>query len=460
MKLFSKFREHIYYHQGIGETLDFLIPDNKKILFIGQFNKSYLDYLHPHLCTIVNEDENCLSQLSDKTDSYKHVKCIYENFVPEETYDYIVINSALNESSDICQLLFNIAKGCISSTRIIIYQHNYIWQWILNFATFLKLKNRERVQNWLSISDVKSYIHAMGFDTIRTFRKTILPVKLGRIGGIINFLTTIIPLFDFFKLDQYLIARMVDQQRNDKKLTSLTICITVRDEKGNIEPIVKSLPVLNANQEILFVEGHSKDGTREEIEKMIDLYPKKNIRLIVQSGIGQGNAIKTGFKDANGDIIILYEGDGTSDPGNIKYFYEAIKNRRYEFIEGSRFVYPLYYQSMPVLNRVGNMLFAKMFSLLIGQNVTDVLSGIKAITKDDFKTIYSEWDKMGIEDPFGDFELLLGASRFGLRIGEIPMHYKSRSYGVSKSLIFTHGYQLTKLLMKAYFIFRNPKPLK
>jgi len=174
-----------------------------------------------------------------------------------------------------------------------------------------------------------------------------------------------------------------------------------------------------------------------------------------QPGKGQGDAVRVGFKAAKGDIVILYEGDGTSDPGDLQYFYQAMSNGYCEFIEGSRFVYPLSNAAMPPANKIGNWLFAKWFSFFLGQNSRDVLSGIKAILKRDYQLLYDRWGFLGFNDPFGDFELLYGAARQGLKFGEIPMRYYPRTYGETKTKVFHHGLYLLRMSLRGYWIFRS-----
>lgn len=406
---------HSYYHANIAKTFSFIIPRNKKTLFLKKNNRE----------------------------------------IPGK-FDYIILNGILGQSKDICGLFKNMLAACQPSTRIIIYQYNYLWQGILTLAEKLNLKKREGVQNWLSVNDLSTYLAGAGFQVTRIFRRTIFPLNFFGLGKLINFIFTLVPFFDFLKLDQFIIARPDPNLFTQKLPKSLTICLTVRNEKGNIEPIVKSIPKICSEQEILFVEGHSSDGTREEILRVINKYPKKNIRVMGQPGIGQGDATRVGFKAAQGEIIIIYEGDGTSDPGDIKYFYQAMASGRFEFIEGTRFVYPKDNQTMPLINQLGNIFFAKWFSFFLGQRTTDVLSGIKAILKRDYNLLYKRWGFLGFQDPFGDFELLYGAARMGLKIGEIPIRYYPRTYGKTKTKPLTHGLYLLKMAAKGYLIFRNP----
>ncbi|HBX52302.1 MAG: hypothetical protein A2275_16410 [Bacteroidetes bacterium RIFOXYA12_FULL_35_11] len=446
-----------YYYSSIGRVLKFLIPVNKRVLYYGFHNINSLKQLKPSSAVCVDDDGNYILNGLDGMADVCVIHSKYNDYVPDAKHDYIVLDCAVGKTEDINLLLQNVLKASERHTRIIIHQENYMWQWIFRLAIFLKLKNKEGTQNWLSPNDIKTYLNAAGFEITRMFRKTILPVRWGIIGPVINWLFCLIPLLDIFKLDQYIIARPL---KNVSFPESLTVCLTVRDEEANIEPIVRSLPAITQNQEILFVEGWSSDNTVKEIERMQELYPEKNIRLLHQSGKGQGDAIKLGFREAAGDIIILYEGDGTSDPADLKYFYEALSNGQFEFIEGSRFVYPLSTESMPLLNKIGNVFFAKWFSTFLNQRITDTLSGIKAIYKKDYINVYDSWGMLGINDPFGDFELLFGSVRYGLKIGEIPMHYKPRTFGESKTKFFRHGFYLLRMAFTGYFVFRNSKIAK
>jgi len=445
-----------YYRKLVQDTLFFIIPKGASILYIGFNDAFHLYKLKPSKGVGVEVDKEKIILAKNK---YPLMSFFYvddfSQYKPTSKFDYVVLSGALGKTKNIVGLLKNIQKACHPGTRIVIYQHNYLWQGILNIAEKFNLKRVEGVQNWISVDDVSDYLNGSGFEITRVIKRTILPLKLGFIGPLINLISVIIPIFDFFKLDQYLIARPSITVCKQSSLTSLTICITVRNEKGNIESIVKKIPIITEKQEILFVEGHSVDGTREEIERVIKKYPNKNVRVIGQPGKGQGDAIKIGYKEASGDIIILYEGDGTSNPEDLKYFYEAASEGRYEFIEGTRFVYSLNKKTMPILKQIGNIILAKWFSFVLGQRSTDVLSGIKVTLKRDYNLIYQRWGFLGFNDPFGDFELLYGSARLGLKIGEIPMRYYPRVYGNSHSKILKHGFYLIKMALKGYFTFRS-----
>ena len=432
-----------YYYSQVQKTFQFLIPEHKKILCYGVFDPFTLPSLRASaLCVLPDEGVQK-----------------FKDYLPTDKFDYVILNFALGMTDDICVLLEKVKLACDRHTRVIIHQENYLWEPFLKLAGKLGLKKTEKTKNWLSISDVHSFLTASGFEPTRSFNKNIFPLHLAGIGPVLNWLSSLIPFFDFLKLDQFIIARPILDEffSESEKSAGVTICLTVRDEEQNIEPLILALPKLCPQQEILFVEGHSRDGTVLEIKKMQSRFPEKNIRLLHQTGVGQGDAIRLAFHEAQGAILILYEGDGTSDPTDLLHVYRCMLNGHLEFVEGSRFCYPLVVDSMPFINKLGNIFFAKWFSLFLKQRTTDVLSGIKAITKKDFQMIYQTWGQLGVVDPFGDFELLYGAVRNGLKIGELPIHYKPREYGNSKTRAFRHGLYLLKMAVTGYWIFRSSK---
>ncbi len=447
-----------YYYSVNKRTLKFLIPQGKKILYYGLCDFSIVSLLNP-VCLLCIHDEPAYIE-KKRGDKFSFVYSPYALYEPVQKFDYIVLDRVLIKTEGIGKVFENIFSACDEHTRIIIRQQNHLWEPLLRLARFLGVGKKEKIKKGLSVSEVQAYLVSGGFEQTRTLRKTLFPFKLIYIGSFVNGLFTLIPLLDFLKFDQYIIARaLIDScSKVNQHQSSLTICLTVRDEEKNIEPIVRSLPILTKNQELLFVEGHSKDNTITEIKRMQLAFPEKNIRLVHQQGKGQGDAIRKGFNEARGKIIVLYEGDGTSEPADIQYVYECMQQGRLEFIEGNRFYYPLVADAIPWLNKMGNKLFARFFSLFLRQRVSDVLSGIKAIKKEDFKQIDLTWGQLGVEDPFGDFELLYGAARYGLKIGEIPIHYKPRMYGKSKTQVFKHGACLLNMALKGYWVFRTSTP--
>jgi hypothetical protein len=436
-----------YYHRSVRDFFAFVVPPDQDVLVAGEEGESDLGALHPKRGVVLYPGEERSYDESYESHSLLKMESLQGQF------DYIILKNVLGVCQDIGSFLGQLSRHCHPHTRILVYHYNYLWKPWLRLAEWLSIKRAGGLDNWLSIRDVDNAMTAAGFQRISVYRRMLFPWFLLGLGFLLNMLGKFLFFMDWAKLNQFQIFRPLPKASPSDD--SVTICLTCRDERENIEPIVAAIPKLCDQQEILFVEGHSQDGTREEIERVSGLYPEKNIRVIGQPGKGQGDAIREGFLKAKGCILILLESDQTSPPENVEYVYQSIRNGYAEFIEGSRFVYPLSRKTMPLLNQIGNWGFAYFFSWLFGQHLTDVLSGIKAIRKSDFEKILARWNQWGINDPFGDFELLFGAVRLGLKSAEQPIHYRPRPYGTTKTKVFFHGKILAKMAVRAFFQFRG-----
>ena len=100
---------------------------------------------------------------------------------------------------------------------------------------------------------------------------------------------------------------------------------------------------------------------------------------------------------------------------------------------------------MRFLNLVANKFFAFLFSWLLGQQVRDTLCGTKALYRADYERIAKNRAYFGDFDPFGDFDLLLGAAKANMKIVEVPVRYSARTYGTTNISRFKHGLLLLKM---------------
>ena len=106
---------------------------------------------------------------------------------------------------------------------------------------------------------------------------------------------------------------------------------------------------------------------------------------------------------------------------------------------------------MRFLNRIANAVFSRLFTWLLNQRFTDTLCGTKALRRSDYARIKAARSYFGNFDPFGDFELIFGASKLGLKAVEIPIRYASRTYGETQISRFRHGFMLLKMVVFAFF---------
>ena len=225
----------------------------------------------------------------------------------------------------------------------------------------------------------------------------------------------------------------------------------MRNERGNVEAAILNLPRFCDDMEIIFVEGHSKDGTYEEAQRVVALHPDRDIKLIRQSGTGKADAVFAGFDMARGDVVMILDGDLTVPPDQLPKFWQAIVSGKGEFINGSRLIYPMEGEAMQFLNLIANKLFSLAFTWLLNQRLTDTLCGTKVLRRADYQRLKQGRAYFGDFDPFGDFDLIFGAAKLNLRFIEVPIRYASRSYGATNISRFSHGLMLIRMVFYAFF---------
>ena len=437
-----------FYHQRKAEYLRFIVPRGESVLLIGCEDGRLLAEMEPSRGVGVDASPAMVDLARRRHGAFRYATDIVTGARAGETFEYVVINDVAGEERDLFTLLQTIADRCTDSSRLIVLQHNYLWRPALNLAAWLGLKRPETRQNWLSVGDLRVFLAGAGFETVDVESKLYCPKRLLGLGVLINWCAGLLPFVHRLASTEILVARKITCDANAAVKTA-SVVLTVRDECDNIEPMVRAIPKVGAGHEIIFVEGHSTDGTREEIERVIRAYPNLDIRLLVQDGVGQGDAIRLGFREARGDVIILLEADQTSPAEDVCKAFDIIAYRRADYVNGSRFIYPRDKGSMALPNVLGNWLFAIWFTWFLGQRTSDVLCGLKAIDRRQFARLEPNWGFLGLFDPFGDFELLFGAARLGLKICEVPTRYKCRRYGVTKSRVLTHGMMLARMAARA-----------
>jgi hypothetical protein len=151
---------------------------------------------------------------------------------------------------------------------------------------------------------------------------------------------------------------------------------------------------------------------------------------------------------------MILDGDLSVAPEDLPKFYRALVEGHGELINGSRLVYDMEPGSMRRLNVVGNKLFSIVFKQITGQQAKDTLCGTKVLRRRHYDRIAAARSYFGDFDPFGDFDLLYGAARLGLRIVDLPVRYGARTYGTTNISRFRHGLLLFRMAVFAYWKFR------
>jgi hypothetical protein len=446
-------KKNSYYHNSLESFIAFLIPKDSSVLHVGADSASLLRRLSPRRGLGIHASHKIIEPLQQSTE--QGVVFQQSELVEvKEEFEYVVISDLLGHVEDIEMLLREAAERISWRGRVVVTQHSALWGPILRLASAMGLRRPHRLENWISRGDLENFARLAGLEVVRSGSRMLLPKYVPLLSTFFNtYLANVFP-FTRLGLYHYMVLRKQDA-RTPLTNPSISIVIPARNEAGMIEHIVKELPSLGSFTELIFVEGHSKDNTWQEIQRVAQEYKaEKKILIAQQNGKGKGDAVRKGFDMATGDILTIYDADMTVPPEDIAKFYRAIVEGRGDFINGSRLVYPLEKESMRFLNLLGNKFFSLAFSWLLNSRLKDTLCGTKMLWKEDYEGIQAGRSFFGEFDPFGDFDLLFGAAKLNLKIVDMPIHYKERTYGTTNIQRWKHGWLLLKM---TFFALRTIK---
>ena len=221
-----------------------------------------------------------------------------------------------------------------------------------------------------------------------------------------------------------------------------SVIIPCYNEEGNIPSCVEKIRKLNVPFEIVIVNDGSQDATQKVAQELSLKDPR--IRLVnFEKNRGKTQAIKEGIAQATEDLVMIQDADASVDPSELLLFYEELQKNPDQFLMGTRFVYPMEKNAMPLKNHISNRLTARLFSWFLKQKVTDTLCGTKAFKKSmpiDFTDC--RWP---------DFDLIIAAKQNGLPIKEIAVKYLARQAGSSKMSLYPDVWHLIRRMWQMVF---------
>lgn len=369
---------------------------------------------------------------------------IFRSELSDRQHSVILINGNFNHDYDIEATLGRIRTRLSRHDRIAVVLYNPYFRFLYRLANSLGLREGAQPDTFLTRTDLGNIAQLAGFEVVRLRPAVYIPWRLFGLGNVLNRLFVAVPVVRWLGLVTVAILR---PKLPDSRLPSLSIIIPARNEKGNIENALKRMPEFGgAKLEVIFVEGHSSDGTWEEIERVVERYKDKyQLSAFRQTGKGKNDAVRLGFQKARHDIVTILDADLTMPPELLERFYYAYQTGLADFVNGSRLVYPMEGQAMRFLNRLGNIFFAKALSVVLGTRLGDSLCGTKLLNRQDYLRICQWRSDFGDFDPFGDFELLFPAAVLGLGVIDIPVRYRDRVYGSTNIRRFYHGWMLLKM---------------
>jgi len=433
------------YRAILAHYYNLLIPADASVLEVGCGSGELLRRLRASRRVGIDLSERQITAARERCPGCEfHVQAA-EGLELQERFDCIIISDTLNFAADVQQLLERLHAVSHPGTRLIVNFPSALWRPVFAAATALGIKRGMPPSNWLATTDIIGLMGLGDWSPLTVQPRILCPVQALGIGSFIN--RWFAPVFPCFCMSVFCVARPA-RGRETGPLT-VSVVIPARNEAGNIEAAVKRTPDMGAGTELIFVEGNSKDNTWEEIERVARENPGRRIKTLKQPGCGKGDAVRAGFAVAEGDLFIILDADLTVPPEEMPKFYDAITSGRAEFANGSRLVYPMDKAAMQFLNMCANKAFGILFTWMLGQPLKDTLCGTKVLRRSDYERIVANRAYFGEFDPFGDFDLLFGAARLNMKIVDVPVRYKERTYGSTNIHRWQHGWLLLRMVLFA-----------
>ena len=446
-------KKNSFYHDQIERYLSFHASKGDSLLVLGCGSGRIFDVARSASCVGIDTRLELIDQA--KAGFQNHRNVVFHHVddygnMPEmgRVFDIVILYDVIAELTDIQSLLEGLRRFMTARSRLILNFHSHLWHPILLLAEKLGLKRPTRNPTWVTIEDITNLAILSDYEVITRERCILLPKRFLGLGPFVNRWLAPLPALEFLCLENIIVARPMGL-KSDSSQPSITILVPARNEAGNIENIIKRLPPMGKRMDLIFVEGNSTDDTWNEIHRVRDAYPQLDIQVLKQPGRGKGDAVRFGLARATGDILAILDADLTMPPEDLPKYFNAIAANKGEFINGCRLVYPTEKEAMRFLNMIANKFFGWLFTWLLGQRYRDTLCGTKVLWRSDYERIVANRSYFGDFDPFGDFDLIFGAARLGLKTVELPIRYKSRTYGTTNISRFRHGLLLFQMSMMA-----------
>jgi glycosyltransferase involved in cell wall biosynthesis len=233
------------------------------------------------------------------------------------------------------------------------------------------------------------------------------------------------------------------KEDRERRECFVSVVIPVFNEEVTVGSIVtrakKTLEQLGVSYEILVVD----DGS---VDKSARIAQELEARVLKEAHQGKGFALRSGFRQAKGELVVTLDADGSHQPEEIPQVLRYLMEDRADFVVGSRFFNSKANQTkIPRINRAGNRMFNGLIGHLTGAQISDSQSGFRAIRSSLIKRM-----KLGSHGYEVESEMLVKALRMGARVAETPISFVQRTVGTSKLDPIRDGARILHAIITSY----------
>ncbi|OGL47432.1 MAG: glycosyl transferase [Candidatus Schekmanbacteria bacterium RBG_16_38_10] len=227
----------------------------------------------------------------------------------------------------------------------------------------------------------------------------------------------------------------------------LSVVIPVYNEAHTIRQIIKRVEDVDLDKELIIVDDYSTDGTRDILK---GLNGSSNIRIIYhEENMGKGAALRTGFKHATGDIVVIQDADLEYNPQEYHKLIKPILDGRADVVYGSRFMTTEERRVLFFWHFMGNSFLTLLSNMLTNLNISDMETCYKVFKAEVIKNINIEEDRFGFEP-----EITAKIAKRKYRIYEVGISYSGRDYAEGKKIGWKDGVRALWCILK-YNIIRS-----
>ena len=303
-----------FYYAEDRRYMQFTVPPGLRLLDIGCGTGELLAALSPSLGVGVDLSSKMVDRARGRFPDLTFLcgdveDAGFMNSI-QGPFDYIILSDTIGLLDDIETALWHLHSLCTPETRIIIAYYSQLWEPVLKMAARSGLRMPQPPVNYLSHTDFLNILDLADFEAIREDARQLLPKRMGGLGTLLNSYVGPLPLINRFCLRTYVVAR--SRVAHVKIELPVSVVIPCRNERGNIENAIKRLPRFGSRMEVIFVEGNSSDGTFEECLRVQEHYRGDwDIKVFKQPTRGKADAVRKGFDEATGDVLMILDADLT-----------------------------------------------------------------------------------------------------------------------------------------------------